>query len=152
MNNDKLIESIKLHEGFRTKPYDDATGKELKAGDTIIGNITIGYGTNITAGLSRFEAEWLLEQRLQKGLFAATMHVAFFNTLPVSRQEVILEMIYNMGLPRFLTFKNFIAKIQNGDFISAADELVRNSDGSRTKWAQQVGKRADDLAEKFKHG
>lgn len=40
----KFRKNLIQNEGVRSKPYDDATGKELKAGDTPTGNKTIGVG------------------------------------------------------------------------------------------------------------
>ena len=48
-----LVDSIKYEEGFRSKPYQDKEGV-----------LTIGYGLNLTNGITRAEAEWLLRSRL----------------------------------------------------------------------------------------
>ena len=48
-----LVDSIKYEEGFRSKPYQDTEGV-----------VSIGYGLNLTNGITRAEAEWLLRSRL----------------------------------------------------------------------------------------
>ena len=47
--NEKLIDLISLHEGVKYRVYDDANGKEIKAGDTLVGHPTIGVGRNVAS-------------------------------------------------------------------------------------------------------
>ena len=59
----KLLKMLTLHEGLKLKVYDDANGKELKAGDTLIGHPTIGVGRNVASdglGINEEEANFLL--------------------------------------------------------------------------------------------
>ena len=63
-----------------------------------------------------------------------------------NRRDVIVEMIFNMGLTRFKKFKKTIKAIENKDFASAADEMLNS------KWAGQVGQRAITLSNKFRAG
>ena len=49
-----LVSNIKQEEGYKAKPYTDTAG-----------NITIGYGTNLSIGISKDEAELLMKHRLQ---------------------------------------------------------------------------------------
>ena len=54
----KLIEKLILHEGMKLKVYDDANGKEIRAGDTLVGHPTIGVGRNVAGdGLGITEEE-----------------------------------------------------------------------------------------------
>ena len=55
-----LIEYLKQEEGFRSKPYKDSEGV-----------LTIGYGLNLSEGITRAEAEWLLRSRLDHATYTA---------------------------------------------------------------------------------
>jgi hypothetical protein len=59
----KLIDLISLHEGVKYRVYDDANGKEIKAGDTLVGHPTIGVGRNVASdglGLTIDEINFIL--------------------------------------------------------------------------------------------
>lgn len=133
-----LVERIKLGEGFSGKIYLDTNG-----------NPTGGYGHHFAVGS-------LLDPEVWDLIFEFDLRVAAFeyNKLPTAvraqvnqvRQEVLLEMIFNMGLPRLLGFKKMLAAVEAGDFETAAKEMLNSL------WAKQVGKRADRLAELMRTG
>jgi lysozyme len=56
-----------------------------------------------------------------------------------NRQEVIVELLFNLGRPRFLKFKNMLHAINIDDWDMAASEL------QDSKWYGQVGKGRGDL-------
>ena len=51
---DQLVDTVKQEEGFRSKPYRDSRGF-----------LTIGYGTNLSIGITPVEGEILLRERLE---------------------------------------------------------------------------------------
>ena len=53
---------------------------------------------------------------------------------------MIIEMIFHLGLPRFLGFKKMIQALREDDYSKAAIEMLDS------KWACQVGVRASTLA------
>lgn len=126
---------IKRHEGLRLKPYRDTVGK-----------LTIGYGRNLEdAGLSPEEAEVLLRNDLFR--CEAELREALgetYEALSPARKAALLDMIYNLGKTRFLGFKKMIAALKAGDFARAAAEMLDS------RWAAQVGQRAQFLAEKMR--
>jgi lysozyme len=126
----ELIERIKQHEGLRLKPYKCSAGK-----------LTIGYGRNLQdVGITTEEAEIMLEQ----DIIVATRTAEQFNwyrKLNQERQSVIIEMIFNLGLPRFLGFKKMIQALREDDYAEAAEQMLDSL------WSKQVGKRAKVLAE-----
>ena len=128
---------IKEHEGLRLKPYRDTIGK-----------LTIGYGRNLEdIGLSLEEAEALLRNDLSR--CEAELREVLgetYEALSPVRKAVLLDMIYNLGKSRFLGFKRMIAALKAGDFSRAAEEMLDS------RWAAQVGRRAQFLAEKMREG
>jgi len=144
MNLDRLSESVKLHEGFRDKPYLDS-----------VGVLTIGYGTNIAEGISKAEAEFLLYNRLSNALAGARNLFRNFERLSDVRQEVLVEMCYQIGVTRLAGFKKMIAAVEADDpdttAVEMLDDVIREMLDS--KWAKiQSPRRAQDLAEEFRKG
>lgn len=131
----ELIEELKRDEGFRGKPYKDTVGK-----------LTIGYGRNLDDNpLTEQEAEILLINDLEKILYDACK-LNYYSELTLSRQSVILNMIYNLGINRFMQFKKMNAAISVKNYELAAMEMLDS------KWAKQVGDRAVRLSNIMRHG
>ena len=134
-----LRKSIQQHESFVPVIYDDATGKPLKRGDTLKGYASIGYGRNLHEGISQLEADMLLKNDISRSYNEAGKFAWWFD-LNSPRQRVIVEMLYNLGKTRFLTFKNALKCLDMGMYDACANELLDS------KWADQVGQRAVTLA------
>lgn len=135
MNRDTLIESLTRHEGMRLFPYEDSVGKW-----------TLGVGRNIEdIGITKDEALLMLKNDINRAEADARKY-AWFDSLSDTRQNVVIEMIFNLGLNRFAGFVGMISAIVKGDFNDAADEMLDS------KWAKQVGSRANELANLMRAG
>ena len=128
----KLIEQLRRHEGVRSHVYVCSSGYE-----------TIGVGRNIAEsglGLSEDEIDYLLEndiKRCKQELIA----LSWFTDLDPVRQDAMVNLCFNLGMTRLMTFKKALAAMAIGDYSTAADEFMDS------KWATQVGYRADEVAE-----
>src|SRR3972149_2646116 len=135
MISPSLLKSVKTHEGRDMRAYKDS-----------VGVWTIGYGTN----LQELEIDEELATRwLHDRLKAAAREAGgfpWFKDLEIPRQDVVVEMIYNLGLVRFAKFGKMHAAILAQDYGLAATEM-RNS-----TWAGQVGHRAERLAAQMRTG
>lgn len=130
-----LIDQLKRHEGSVTE-----NGWHRIYYDSV-GIATIGYGRNLEdKGLAEDEAEFLLGNDVDEAILDCQT-LPFWNRLDPVRQQVLANMVFNIGFNRFLDFKNTIAAIERGDFKTAAEEMLDS------KWARQVGPRAKELAE-----
>ena len=130
MDRDALIRQLRLHEGERLKPYRCTAGK-----------LTIGIGRNLEdRGITAAESAYLL------GNDIAAVQQQVLNALPWAaqldevRQRVLLDMAFNMGIGGLLSFKNTLATIKAGDYQKAAVMMLDS------KWAGQVGQRAERLS------
>jgi lysozyme len=127
---------LNRHEGLRLKPYRDAKNR-----------LTIGVGRNLDdAGITREEAVTLINNDIatvRREIERAFPRVSRLN--PV-RKDVILDTVFNLGLPRFRGFKKTIAAIMAEDWENAVREMFDS------QWAKQVGKRAKELAAMMKRG
>ena len=152
----KLIESLKLHEGFRSKPYRDSVGK-----------LTIGYGRNLDDvgltlaekeflgirsgkqlfdGISQKEAEVLLLNDITRAKVRLFTALPWVQKLDDVRQNVLIEMAFNLGVHGLLGFRNTLSAIEAGRFTDASKRMLRS------KWAAQVGQRAVTLSEMMRTG
>ena len=142
-----LIDRLKGEEGLRLQVYDDATGAYIKPGTRVVGNPTIGIGTNIGpgAGITETEAEYLLWNRLVlAGADAATLPA--WHNLSDPRRLVLVDMVFNMGIKKVREFKLALAAMAAGDYDSAANQMLDSA------WSRQVGRRATALAEIMRTG
>lgn len=115
-------------EGFRATPYRDSRGF-----------LTIGYGTNLDAGITCEQAQALMNCQLAANEDALIKY-RWFLDLDDVRASVIENMAYNIGVNGVLGFHDMIAAIEAGDWAEAAHQM-RASD-----WRVQVGERALVLA------
>jgi lysozyme len=130
MDRKRLTDTLIRHEALRLKPYRCSEGK-----------LTIGVGRNIDDnGISEDEAIYMLnndidatEKQLRK--------FSWFEDLSDVRQEVLLNLHFNIGRSSFLRFKMMIRALENGDYLEAGVQM------KDSKWFHQVGIRAEQLVE-----
>ena len=134
----KLVKQLRRHEGVRTHAYKCSANM-----------ITVGVGRNIDEngglGLSNDEIDYLLEndiKRCKQELSA----LSWFLDLDSVRQDALVNLCFNLGMTRLLGFKNALAAMEAGDYLKAADEFYDS------RWAKQVGSRADEVCEMIRTG
>jgi lysozyme len=131
-----LIAMVSQHEGLRLKPYRDS-----------VGIWTIGYGRNLQdVGIRQDEARLMLENDLTVAMNDARFLFDDFAALTPNRQRVLVDMAFNLGRTRLAGFKAMWAALERGDYHAAAAEM------KDSRWARQVGNRADRLARMMKEG
>lgn len=153
IDRQRLRDQLSRHEDRRRYVYDDKTGKAISGGTLVRGLPSIGVGRNLaTRGLSEDEIDYLLDNDIADAM-ADAQKLRFFGSLDGVRQAVIVELIFNMGLPRLLGFKKFLSAMAEHRWPHAAAELADSV------WRQQVdpvlgdGKgRADTLIHMVKTG
>jgi len=132
-------EQLKIDEGCRLNAYQDTVG---------VWTIGHGHTGGVKKGdkITQAQAEkFLLEDTLEAARDASSIPVQF-DTLNANRQAVLINMCFNLGLPKVLGFKRTIAAIAMRDFDNAALYMLQS------KWAGQVGQRAIRLAKQMKTG
>ena len=136
MNIGTLKLELMRDEGVRLKPYEDTVGK-----------LTIGIGRNLDdVGITTEEAEYLLLSDIKRTAEALNNALPWWVSLDETRQRVMLNMAFNMGIRSLLGFKNTLAAIQAGRYDEAATGMLSS------RWATQVGDRAVRLSEMMKNG
>lgn len=89
---------------------------------------------------------YLLENDIASVYEQATRAFPWFLDLDDVRREVILNMLFNLGLPKLREFKKMLAAIERIDFTQASVEMCSS------RWASQVGSRAVYLSQAMKAG
>jgi lysozyme len=98
MNIAKLKESIKKFEGLELKPYYCPAKK-----------LSIGYGRNLEdRGITKNEADFLLANDILNIKLELEDKLPIYKKLDDVRKNVLIEMAFNMGVPRLLGFKKTI--------------------------------------------
>ena len=133
---DKMIEQLVDHEGLELHPYEDS-----------LGILTIGVGRNLEErGISEDEAFYLLGNDIEIIWDELIKQHPIVEDLDDQRQMILLDMAFNMGVPRLGKFKKMWAAIEDGDMIEASKQALDS------RWADQVGSRAERLAERLTSG
>lgn len=134
-----LTGMILRHEGMVLHAYQDS-----------LGYWTIGVGRLIDkrkgGGISEDEAMYMLRNDISRCMVEVRRALPFFDTLLDIRQDVLINMVFNLGITKFLKFKKMIKALKERDYDEASKQMIDS------KWAKQVGKRAIELAQIMKTG
>ena len=151
--SEHLLDQLKRHEGFRKRVYLDTCTPPKP---------TIGYGYNLeanplhlssleisqahTKGINQVEAERLLKLMITQCRHQLEVTLPFFSKLDTVRQDVLINMCFNIGLAGLLKFKKSLLLIEAGEYSTASVELLNS------KWSKDVGNRALELSTQMKKG
>lgn len=131
MNERRLRETIQRHEGLRLTTYQCPAGKW-----------TIGYGRNLEdTGISIDEANVLLANDLRRVRQQVESALPWFDRLSALRQEVLLNMAFQLGIAGLLRFRRALEAMHVGNWELARHEMLDS------RWAKQTPERALELAE-----
>jgi lysozyme len=156
-NRHDFIKKLIAHEGLRLEVYKDSLGID-----------TIGIGRNLedrgitkeeldwmdipnmaivhTMGITEADAMYLAENDVQIVEEELVRAHPCVNKLDAVRQLVVMDMAFNMGVPRLCKFKNMWNAIHEENYIAAAKEMLDS------RWAIQVKSRATKLANAMHNG
>ena len=142
MNIDKLREQLKIDEGVKYEVYKDHLGYPTFG----IGHLVVEgdeeHGKPVGTPVSEDRVNAVFESDVQKFVSESKKVFPNLDDLPEEAQQVIVNMFFNMGAPRLSKFKKFIAAVNDGNWSTAAVEMMDS------RWATQVGKRAERLRDR----
>ena len=134
MTDDEIKEMIQRHEGYRPYVYYDSLGFPTAGyGHAFLPNSPISH----SVAVALFEDDFC---RAKKDYDKLKLDLD-----PV-RRGVVLDMLFNLGLPRFRGFSKTIVALSQGNYEVAADEMLQSL------WATQVKSRANRLAKMMREG
>ena len=139
---DKVKEQIKTHEGFVNYVYKDTLGKR-----------TVGYGHLCTDDENWEDGKCYdnayLNDVFEKDFMEATKQAEeLIGNLVLENKanEIILEMVFQLGKTGVSKFKKMWAAIHENNFQEAAKEMLDS------RWSRQVKSRSTKLAHAMHHG
>jgi lysozyme len=136
VNQAALIDSLIKHEGLKLKPYKCTAGKT-----------TIGIGRNLDDnGITEAEAMLLVKNDVDTCVTELDRTRPNWRQHNEIRQNVLVEMVFNLGMPRLNKFTKMWAALDAKAYTRAAAEMLDSN------WAFQVGGRALTLADQMKAG
>lgn len=145
-DTERLTAQIQKSEGLRLAAYRCTAGA-----------LTIGWGHNCDASpvsgvskvgdrISRDLADKLFSKDLAAVVWAVRDRLPWVASLEAARQAVLYDMAFNMGLGSLLGFRNTLRIVEAGEYAKAAANMLRS------RWADQVGRRARILADQMATG
>ena len=142
MNSERLLESVKKHEGYRNKVYLDTLGKR-----------TVGVGHLCVEDFwmdgVEYEEEFLmdiLKKDLQEAIRGARELMEEHGCADIDEraEEIIIEMVFQLGRTGVKKFRNMWKALAEHNYIGASFEMLDS------KWAKQTPNRAKDMADQMK--
>ena len=128
-----LTKHLSMEEGFKSNCYTDTEGF-----------LTIGIGRLIDprrdGGISRKEAEFLLENDIDRVCTQLDSAIPWWLGLSDTRKVVLASMAFQMGVGTLLTFTNTLKHVRTGNYFLASEAMLASL------WAKQTPDRANRLA------
>ena len=144
MNMDRLLASVKKHEGYRNKVYLDTLGKR-----------TVGVGHLCVEDFWEDDKEYeekflmtILEHDLQTAIKSAKQLIAEHGCMDMDEvaEEIIIEMVFQLGKSGVSKFRNMWKALQQDppQYDVASIEMLDS------RWAKQTPNRAQSMADQMK--
>ena len=138
MNMDRLLASVKKHEGYRNKVYEDTLGKR-----------TVGVGHLCVEDFWEDDKEYeekflmtILEHDLQSAIKGAQDLISENGCTDIDEiaEELIIEMVFQLGKTGVSKFRNMWKHLSALEYSSAASEMLDS------RWAKQTPNRAQAMS------
>ena len=144
MNIDKLRKQLEIDEGVKYEIYKDHLGYPTFGIGHLILDSDDEHGQDTGTAVSEERVAEAFEADLVSVLSDCESLYGDFEDLPEDAQEIIANMMFNMGRPRLSKFKGMKRGVDAKDWNVAADEMVDSV------WYRQVGVRAKRLVERMR--
>ena len=140
----KLREELEIDEGVEYQIYNDHLGLATFG----IGHLVIPddeeYGKPLGTRISEERVRECFDRDVQSVLRDCTLLYKDFDELPEEVQQIVANMMFNMGYGRLSKFKGMKAGVDAKDWNKAADEMVDS------RWYKQVTNRAQRLVDRMR--
>ncbi len=134
-----IVEMLRKHEGVETHAYKCTANKT-----------TIGVGRNVDPdggiGLTDSEIDFILANDVRRVNTELVDTFKWYKSLDAPRKDALMDMCFNMGLPRLKQFKKSLAAMKANNYELAATEFLDS------RWAKQVGQRAITVTDMIRTG
>ena len=147
MNREAIYEQLKVDEGVEYEIYEDHLGYATFGVGHLVLESDPEHGQRVGTAVSEKRVRECFEHDLNTAINECnTLYgEGDFGRFPEEVQEILVNMMFNMGRPRLSGFKKFNAAIESGDWLEAAKE------GRDSRWYRQVTNRAERLMVRLEH-
>lgn len=140
MNREAIFEQLKIDEGVVYEIYEDHLGYPTFGVGHLVLDSDPESGQSVGTPVSEERVKECFERDLDTAIDECViLYGDAWEGFPGEVQEVLVNMLFNLGRPRLSKFKNFNAQLIEGNYAAAAPE------GLDSLWARQVGSRAERL-------
>lgn len=146
MNREAVYEQLKIDEGVVYEIYNDHLGYATFGVGHLVLESDPEHGQPVGTPVSEERVRECFDKDLDTAISeCVVLYGEAWDNFPGEVQEVLVNMLFNLGRPRLSKFKNFNTKLIEGDYAGAAPE------GLDSLWARQVGARANRLMERLEN-
>ena len=145
MNTDKLREQLKIDEGCVYEIYNDHLGYATFGIGHLVTESDPEQGQSLGTPVSSDRVAEAFESDIQSVLRDCNILYSDFHNLPEEAQQVIANMMFNLGRPRLSKFAGMKRGVDSKDWDAAADEMIDS------RWYRQVGARAERLVDRMRN-
>ena len=144
MNIEQLREQLEVDEGCVYEIYNDHLGYATFGIGHLVTESDPEQGQSLGTPVSFERVAEAFESDIQSVLRDCNILYSDFDDLPEEAQQVIANMMFNLGRPRLSKFAGMKRGVDARDWNQAADEMVDSN------WYRQVTNRADRLVERIR--
>jgi lysozyme len=144
MDTSKLREQLKIDEGVKYEVYDDHLGYKTFGIGHLVTPEDEEYGSPCGTPIAVDRVNSVFDKDVETYISESEKVFGNLQQMPEEVQQVIVNMCFNMGAPRLSQFKKFIKAIHDEDWKTASVEMLDS------RWAKQVGERANRLSDRIK--
>ena len=144
MDIEKLREQLEVDEGCVYEIYNDHLGYATFGIGHLVTESDPEQGQSVGTPVSSDRVAEAFESDIQSVLRDCNILYSDFHNLPEEAQQVIANMMFNLGRPRLSKFAGMKRGVDARDWNQAADEMVDSA------WYRQVTNRADRLVERIR--
>ena len=144
MNIEQLREQLEVDEGCIYEIYNDHLGYATFGIGHLVTESDPEQGQSLGTAVSPDRVAEAFESDIQSVLRDCNILYSDFDDLPEEAQQVIANMMFNLGRPRLSKFAGMKRGVDARDWNQAADEMVDSN------WYRQVTNRADRLVERIR--
>ena len=147
MDRHAVYEQLKIDEGVEYEIYKDHLGYPTFGVGHLVLETDPEHGEEVGTPISEDRVKECFEADLDIAISEcdALYEAGVFGDLPGEVQEILVNMMFNMGRTRLSKFKKMHAAILDADWKTAAVE------GRDSLWYRQVTNRADRLMERLEN-
>ena len=144
MDLEQLREQLEIDEGVKYEIYNDHLGYATFGVGHLVLESDEEHGSPLGTAVSESRVIEAFEQDCENVLRDCDILYEDFADLPEEAQQVIANMMFNMGRPRLSKFKGMKRGVDSRNWNEAADEMVDSA------WYRQVTNRADRLVARIR--